>query len=84
MKKNREEKSWDDRFCSWKFLFYTLFFFWPLSVYGYFRAKILMKKQGVKQWGGFTRSLYVGTAVVMVPVITFFWWVVYLYVTYYI
>ena len=47
----KETKTWDDRFCSWKFLFYTLIFFWPLSVYGYFRVKALMKKQGVKKMG---------------------------------
>lgn len=80
---NKEKKTWDDWFCSWKFLFYTLFFFWPLSIYGYFRVKTLMKRQGVRDWGGFTRNLYVGTAVVMIPVITFFWWMVYLYITYY-
>lgn len=79
----RGKKTWDDRFCSWKFLFYTMIIFWPLSVYGYFRAKHLMKKQGVMNWGGFTRNLYIGTVVVMVPVMTVLWWTIYLYITYY-
>ena len=84
MKKNRETKTGDDRFFSWKFLFYTLVLFWPLSVYGYCRAKRLMKQYGVKNWGGMVRNWYIGTAVVMVPVMTFLWWMAYWYIVYYV
>lgn len=83
MKKNREIETGKDWFFSWKFLFYTLVFFWPLSVYGYFRVKRLMKRYGVKDWGGMRRNLYAGTAVVVVPVMTFLWWMVCCYIGYY-
>jgi len=84
VKNSREIKIGKDWFFSWKFLFYTLVLFWPLSVYGYFRAKRLMKRHGVKDWGGMTRNWYAGTAVVVIPVMTFLWWMVYWYIVYYV
>lgn len=84
MKKNRKEKTRDDRFFSWKFLFYTLVLFWPLSVYGYFRARSLMRKYGVKDWGGMVRNWYAGMAVVIIPVMTFLWYMVYGYIVHYV
>lgn len=73
---NGEKKSRDDPMFSWKFLFYTLIFIWPVSLYVYLRASHMMKKRGVKEWGGITRSYYLATAIVWIPICTFFWYVV--------
>ena len=57
---------------SWKFLYYTLIFFWPASAWKYPPIASMMAEHGAERWGGFARCFYLGLAVVWIPIVTAF------------
>lgn len=55
---------------NWKFLFYMLLLFWPVSVWKYCSIARRMQAYGIKQWGGLIRGYYIGLAVFWIPIVT--------------